>query len=63
LILNADSIKSFLKQLEVEPRPEYFNVCSNVEIVKRVMRNMLFSYEKVKQHDKSEIIQKLLASL
>ena len=63
LILNADSIKSFLKQLEVEPRPEYFNVCSNVEILKRVLRNMLFSYEKVKQHDKSEIIQKLLGSL
>jgi regulator of sirC expression with transglutaminase-like and TPR domain len=63
LILNADSIRSFLKQLKVDPKPEYFNVCSNVEILKRVMRNMLFSYEKLKQHDKSAIIQKLLASI
>ncbi len=63
LILNGDSIKSFLKQLKVEAKPEYFNICSNVDILKRVMRNMLFSYEKVKQHEKSEIIQNLLRSI
>ncbi len=63
LILNGDSIRSFLKQLHVEPKPEYFNTCSNVEIVKRVLRNMLFSYEKAQQPEKSEIVKKLLAEL
>ncbi|MFT5724606.1 MAG: regulator of sirC expression with transglutaminase-like and TPR domain, partial [Bacteroidia bacterium] len=63
LILNGESIRSFLKQLKVESKPEYFNICTNLDIVKRVLRNMLFSYEKVEQHDKSEIVQKLLASI
>ncbi len=63
LILNGESLRSFLKQLKIEPKPEFFSVCSNVEIVKRILRNLLFSYEKDKQHNKSAMVRKLLDSL
>jgi regulator of sirC expression with transglutaminase-like and TPR domain len=63
LILNGESLRSFLKQLKIDPKPEYFSVCSNVEIIKRILRNLLFSYEKEKQLDKSAIVKKLLAGL
>ncbi|MBO6515907.1 MAG: hypothetical protein JJ975_05085 [Bacteroidia bacterium] len=63
LILNGDSIRSFLEQLKIEPKPEYFSICSNVEIVKRVLRNLAFSYGKAEQKEKSEMVQRILEVL
>ncbi len=63
LILNGESLRSFLKQLKIDPRPEYFSICSNVDIIKRVLRNLAFSYGKASQTNKSDIVKKLLDSL
>ena len=63
LILNGDSIKSFLKQLKIDPEPQYFQICSNVDIMKRVLRNLQFSYGKSEQPDKAELAKKLLGKL
>jgi hypothetical protein len=37
-----------LKQVNVEPRDEYFLPCSNIEILKRMVRNLISAYEKLK---------------
>lgn len=63
LILNDESLRSFLEQLKIDPKPEYFTTCSNIEIIKRVLRNLIFSYGKAKQSGKVELTQKLLDSL
>ncbi|MCB9261383.1 MAG: hypothetical protein H6607_03255 [Flavobacteriales bacterium] len=63
LILNADSIRSFLKQLQLESKPEYFSICSNIEIIKRVLRNLTFSYGKTKETKKMELVKLLLEVL
>jgi regulator of sirC expression with transglutaminase-like and TPR domain len=63
LILNHDSLRSFLKQLNIEARPEYFKVCTNVEILQRVLRNLVYSYEKSEEQDKVELIQSLMEAL
>lgn len=63
LVLNHESLASFLKQLNIEPKPEYFKVCSNVEILQRVLRNLLFSYEKIEAEDKAELVRRLMEIL
>lgn len=63
LILNGESIRSFLKQLKIEERPEYFNICTNVEIIKRVLRNLIFSYTKAENLTKTALTKQLLESL
>ena len=40
LIFNQDHIYTFLKQLNIEAKSEYFNVCSNLDMVKRVLKNL-----------------------
>ena len=47
LIFNQKDIDQFLKQLNLEPEAKYYIPCSNVEIVKRSLNNLIFSYEKL----------------
>lgn len=47
LIFNEKDIDQFLKQLNLEPEAKYYIPCSNIEIVKRSLNNLIFSYEKL----------------
>ncbi len=47
LIFNQKDIDSFLKQLNLEPEAKYYLPCSNVEILKRCINNLVYSYEKL----------------
>lgn len=47
LIFNQGDIDQFLKQLKTEPEDKYYLPCSNVDIVKRVLNNLIYSYEKL----------------
>jgi regulator of sirC expression with transglutaminase-like and TPR domain len=62
-VLNYDSLKSFLKQLNIEPKDSYFNVCGPIDIVKRVLRNLIFSYNKAEKKDKVELCKLMLQAL
>lgn len=47
LIFNRGDIDQFLKQLKMEPEDKYYLPCSNVDIVKRVLNNLIYSFEKL----------------
>lgn len=47
-IFPRENLYIFLKQVNVEPRDEYFLPCSNIEILKRMVRNLISAYEKLK---------------
>lgn len=47
-VFPKENLYVFLKQVNIEPRDEYFLPCSNVDILKRMVRNLLTSYEKLK---------------
>ncbi len=47
LIFNQKDIDQFLKQLNLDPDAKYYLPCSNVEILKRCLTNLVFSYEKL----------------
>lgn len=47
LVFNQKDIDQFLKQLNIEPEAKYYQPCNHVEIVKRCLNNLIFSYEKL----------------
>jgi regulator of sirC expression with transglutaminase-like and TPR domain len=53
-------IDTFLKQLNLEPRRVFYESCPNTEIIKRQIRNLMISYEKLGYPDKEEELRQLL---
>lgn len=53
-------IDAFLAQLKLKPKDSYFKPCSNIDIVKRLLNNLIFSYEKLGYPKKSEELKELL---
>jgi regulator of sirC expression with transglutaminase-like and TPR domain len=47
-IFPRENLYVFLKQVNIEPREEYFLPCNNVEILKRMVRNLMSAYDKLK---------------
>ena len=62
-VFGSKEIDAFLKQLHLSPLAIFYEPCSNLEIVKRLMRNLISSYEKLGYPDKSEELRELLESL
>lgn len=52
LVFTRQNIDEFVKQLKIESMPEFYFPCSNVEILKRVIRNLVSSYSKQGQKEK-----------
>ena len=59
LIFNQKDIDQFLKQLNLEAEAKYYIPCSNVEIVKRSLNNLIFSYEKLGYLEKVDELKAL----
>ncbi len=60
MVLSRKDIDRFLIQQKLTPRKEYFTPCSNTTTIERVLRNLIFSYEKMGYSDKTEQINQLL---
>lgn len=58
--LGKKEIDHFLKQIKLEPKPSYYLPCSNVDIVKRILQNLIYSYELVGFADRIERVLQLL---
>jgi regulator of sirC expression with transglutaminase-like and TPR domain len=63
VVFSKREIDTFLKQLKLEPKAMFYESCSNIEILKRQLRNLIFSYEKLGYPNKSEDLKKLLDCL
>ena len=63
IIFSKNDIDQFLNQQNIEPTAQYYKPCSNLDIVKRVLRNLIYSYEKENKEDKAEELKALLNDL
>ncbi len=59
LMFNQNDIDQFLKQLKLEPEPKYYLPCSNVEVLKRCLNNLIYAYEKLGYIEKVEELKML----
>ena len=62
-IFNKKEIETFLKQLNLSPKDAFFKPCTNLDIVQRMITNLIYSYEKLGYPDKIEELKELLKSL
>jgi regulator of sirC expression with transglutaminase-like and TPR domain len=59
-IFGKRDVDMFLKQLNLKPEPQYYEPCSNQEIIKRIIRNLISSYENSGLTEKVEELTELL---
>ncbi|MXV17639.1 transglutaminase-like domain-containing protein [Hufsiella ginkgonis] len=59
-IFGRRDVDSFLKQLNVKPDKQFYEPCTNVDIVKRIIRNLVSAYEKMGSATKVEELTGLL---
>ena len=60
LIFNKIDIDNYIAQLNLTPNEIYYNPCSNLEIIRRVLRNLLMAYEKAGETDYKEELTELI---
>ena len=62
-VFSRREIDTFLKQLKLEPNRIFYESCSNVEIIKRQLRNLITAYEKLGYPNKVVDIKELLNTI
>ncbi|MCI0751718.1 MAG: transglutaminase-like domain-containing protein [Flammeovirgaceae bacterium] len=60
LIFSKQDIENYIHELKLVPQDSFFEPCSNLEIIRRVFRNLIMSFDKMGEHDKAEEVKELL---
>ncbi|MEI6822416.1 MAG: transglutaminase-like domain-containing protein [Bacteroidota bacterium] len=61
IIFSRNEIDNFLNQLKTEPEKTYYTPCSNLSIIRRLINNLVYSYNHLEKPDKVEDLKKLLS--
>jgi hypothetical protein len=59
-VVSKKEIDAYLKQQNLDPRPEFYVPCSNLEIIRCLILKLMMSYEKLGYPNKVEELQILL---
>ncbi|MHB1178570.1 MAG: transglutaminase-like domain-containing protein, partial [Daejeonella sp.] len=59
-IFGRKDVDVFLKQLNLKPNEHFYAPCTNVDIIQRVLRNLISSYEKLSAVEKVAELEELL---
>ncbi len=62
-VFGKKQLEIYLKKMNLEAQSVYYQPCSNLEMMKRLLRNLVFSYKKLGYAEKQDEIQKLLDAL
>ncbi|MBX7206225.1 MAG: transglutaminase-like domain-containing protein [Bacteroidia bacterium] len=63
VILTRKNLEQFIKQIHLEPKPFYFEPCSNIDIIKRVLRNLFHSFEQLNERLKCAEVNEMIVLL
>lgn len=63
LIFQKHDIDNYIQQLKLQPLDMFYQPCSNADIIRRVLRNLVVSFEKLKDYEKADEIKMLLEIL
>ena len=59
-VFGRRDVDMFLKQLNLKPDKQFYEPCSNTEIIKRILRNLISSYEQLGSTEKVTELNELL---
>jgi regulator of sirC expression with transglutaminase-like and TPR domain len=62
-VFGKHEVDSFLRQLKVKPIPAFYEPCSNIDMIRRLVNNLSYAYEKLGYPDKVKDIRKLLKAV
>ncbi len=62
-VFSSKEIDTFLKQLKLEPAARYYEPCSNIDIVRRLIHNLIYAFEKLGHVEKVDELKILITSL
>jgi regulator of sirC expression with transglutaminase-like and TPR domain len=62
-IFTKESIDAFLKVIKVDPQIAFYQPCDNVEIFRRILRNLHFAYAEQQNADKQRDIEDVMKHL
>ena len=62
-IFSKTNLEQFLAQINIEIKGDFLSPCSNLDVIKRILRNLASAYEKLKKVEKQKEIMKILYAL
>jgi len=60
-LFGRKDVDAFLKQLNLKPLNHFYEPCSHVDIIQRVLRNLISAYEKLSEIEKVAELREMLA--
>ena len=63
LIFTKQDIENYIHELHLVPQPSFFEPCDNLEVIRRALRNLIMSFEKMGEHAKAEEVKLLLIEI
>ncbi len=63
LIFSKQDIENYIHELHLVPQKSFFEPCNNLEIIRRALRNLVMSFEKIGEHAKADEVKVLLVEI
>lgn len=63
LIFSLSDIENYVQQLHLNQEDIFFQPCTNEDIIKRILRNLIVSFEKIGDHQRSDEVKQLLKAI
>lgn len=63
LIFSKQDIENYIHELHLVPQKSFFEPCSSIEIIRRTLRNLVMSFEKIGEHAKADEVKVLLVEI
>ncbi|MCS7019276.1 MAG: transglutaminase-like domain-containing protein [Cytophagales bacterium] len=62
-IYSREDIENYLQQLQIPIRPSYYEPCENIDIIRRMLRNLIVAYDRLSEPHKVQEVKQLLATI
>jgi regulator of sirC expression with transglutaminase-like and TPR domain len=63
LIFSKQDIENYIHELHLVQQPSFFEPCTNLDIIRRALRNLVMSFEKMGEHAKADEVKVLLVEI
>ncbi len=63
LIFSKQDIENYINELHLVPQSSFFEACSSLDIIRRTLRNLVMSFEKIGEHAKADEVKVLLIEI
>ncbi|MCX8489483.1 MAG: transglutaminase-like domain-containing protein [Cyclobacteriaceae bacterium] len=63
LIFTKQDIENYINELHLVPQTSFYEPCNSIDIVRRALRNLVMSFEKMGEHAKAEEVKLLLIEI